>query len=82
MIIINVEVPVLDKKYDVRVNETVQLVKIRNELIDLICREEQCQVEGDRNRFLFYDVNSHRMLDLSLSAYENNLKTGQSVILA
>jgi len=82
MIIISVEVPVLDKKFDVRINENIQLVTIRNELLDLICREEQCQIEGDSNRFLLYDVRAKKVLNLSLSAYENNLKTGQSLILA
>lgn len=81
MIIISVEVPVLDKRYDVRINETIQLNRIRAEFIDLICREEQCRLEGDINRFLFWDLKSQKMLDHSVSAFENNLKTGSTIIL-
>ena len=80
MIILEVEVPILGKKYDFQIDEETPLGEVKEEITELICRKEQCTLNGETGRLLLYLPDGKR-LNQALSARECALFTGDSVIL-
>ena len=48
MILVDVEVPVMGKTYDVQIDETVPVKEIAGQIRDMICLQEQCVFLGGR----------------------------------
>ena len=46
MILVDVEVPVMGKTYDVQIDETVPVKEIAGQIRDMICLQEQCGILG------------------------------------
>ncbi|MCI8667679.1 MAG: hypothetical protein HFG82_13610 [Dorea sp.] len=81
MIIIDVEVPLLDKKYDVQIDESIPVYEVKEEITDMICRKEQCVLVGKIERLLIWDMQSGKRLDEKLTAWESGLVTGSRLML-
>ncbi len=82
MIIVKVSVPSMEKEYDFQIDEDVVMFEIRNEIIDMICRRNQCEMKGDRSRIMMWDAETKKMIDFTLSAAENGLRSGSALVLA
>ena len=67
MIIVNVFIPLMDKEYEFKLNEDIPVCWIIEEITSLICQKEQ------------YVLST---LSVSLSLYENDIKSGDRLILA
>ena len=80
MIIVEIEVPVMGKKYDFQIDENVPLYEVKEEIAEMICRKEQCQIKGDLKRMLIW-TQSGRELSQMRSARENGLRTGSQILL-
>ncbi|MDO4617064.1 MAG: EsaB/YukD family protein [Lachnospiraceae bacterium] len=80
MIIIEIEVPMIGKKYDFQIDEALPLREVKQELVDLICRKEQFALQGDQNRLLLWSRDG-RLLDDGRSSAANGLRTGDSLLL-
>lgn len=81
MMIVEIEVPALDKKYDFQIDEEMPLAEIRQEAAEMICRKEQYAMTGDVERLLMWDAIRGTKLRLEQSAYENGLRTGSRILL-
>ena len=48
MIILEVEIPIMGKRYDFQIDEYVPLGEVKKEITDMICRKEQCPLQEIR----------------------------------
>lgn len=80
MIIVEVEIPIMGKRYDFQIDENVPLYEVKEEIIEMICRKEQCLFEGDVERMLIWTRDGRR-LSQENSAKENGLRTGSQIMV-
>lgn len=81
MIFTEVYVPALDKKYDFKLNEDVAVSVIIEEITSLICQKEHCELNGYISELLLFRDSDSKVLSLSTTLYENDIKTGNKLIL-
>jgi len=81
MIIIDVEVPLLDKKYDVQIDENIPLYEVKEEITEMICRKEQCRLVGEIDRLLIWNMQSGHRIAEEQTAWESGLVTGSMLLL-
>lgn len=81
MIIVDIEVPVMGKRYDFQIDECVPLCEVKEEVVEMICQKEQCRLFGEENRLLMWNAQSGKRLDQAQSAQENGLMTGSRILL-
>lgn len=80
MIIVEIEVPIMGKRYDFQIDENVPLYEVKEEITDMICRKEQCTLKGDLRRMLIWTQDG-REISQECSAQENGLRTGNQIML-
>ncbi len=82
MIIVKVEVPIMGQEFDFQIDENIPLQEVQSEIADMICRREQCRLDGMDSRLIFWDKKRSLMLRREKTAYENGLETGSELLLA
>ncbi len=82
MIIVNVEIPMLGQMLDFQMNENIPLYEVQEEIVDIICRKNSCELIGKEERILLWDAERRIMLDRKLTGSENGLLSGSHLILA
>lgn len=80
MIIVEIEVPVMGKRYDFQMDEDVSLHEVKKEIVEMICRKEQCPLKGDLNRLQIWSPDGHEIRQ-EYPARENALRTGSRIML-
>lgn len=81
MIIVEVEVPMLDKQYDFQIDETISLAEIKSELVMMICQKEQYPPVGDLNRLMLWSMQRGVRLAEERTAEEIGLRTGDRICI-
>ncbi len=81
MITVEIEIPMMGKLYDFRIDEEVPLYEVKTEVTEMICQKEQCAVQGDVERLLMWNAQNHTQLMQDQNAQENGLKTGSRILL-
>ncbi len=81
MIISEIYVPILDKRYEFRLNEDVLVCWIIEEIVSVICQKEQFDLPEIKNKFLLYKSETMQILSNNLSLYENGINTGDLMVL-
>lgn len=81
MITVEIEVPMMGKQYDFRIDEDVPLCGVKTEITEMICQKEQCTVLGNVERLLMWNAQNHMQLMQDRSAQENGLRTGSRILL-
>ena len=82
MIIIKVEVPIMGQEYDFQIDETVPIYEVQEEITEMICRRQQCRLDGMEHRLILWDRKRNLMLCREGSARDNGLETGSELLLA
>ncbi len=82
MIIINVEIPIMGKDYDFQIDENVPLYEAQEEIAEMICRRQQCRMNGQEHRLILWDKKRNLMLRREGTALENGLETGSELLMA
>lgn len=80
MIIVEIEVPIMGKRYDFQIDESVPLCEVKEEIAEMICRKEQCALQGNLQRMLIWGQDGRR-LSQEDSAQENGLRTGSRIMI-
>ena len=80
MIIVEIEVPIMGKRYDFQIDEDVPLYEVKDEVAEMICRKEQCRLQGDLRRMIIWTPDG-RALRRECTARENGLRTGSRILL-
>lgn len=81
MIIVEVEVPMMDKQYDFQIDGEIPLKEVKSEIIAMICQKEQCLMEGDAEMLFLWDAQSKVRLSEEKTAVENGLLTGSRILM-
>lgn len=81
MITVEIEVPVIGKQYDFRIDEDALLFRVREEIVGMICQKEQCCLSGSLNRLVMWNAESKRKLEPTKSVQENGLLAGSRLLL-
>lgn len=76
MILVDVEVPVMGKTYDVQIDETVPVKEIAGQIRDMICLQEQCGILGGQENLTLWDVQRQQCLMGEHTAKEYEITTG------
>jgi hypothetical protein len=82
MIIIKVEVPIMGQEYNFQIDETVPIYEVQEEITEMICRRQQCRLDGMEHRLILWDRKRNLMLRREGSARDNGLETGSELLLA
>ena len=81
MIIVNVDVPMLGETMDFQIDENTPVYEAQEEMIDIICRKNSCELIGDEQRMLLWDVERRVLLRRDKTVAENRLMTGSHLVL-
>ena len=81
MIIVNVDVPMLGQTLDFQMDESIPLYDVQEEMVDIICRKNSCELIGEEQRMLLWDAGRGILLDRKASGAENGLLSGSHLIL-
>lgn len=81
MIIVTVEVPIMENDFDFQIDEDVPFFLVHREMINLICVQNQCEMEGDIDDLIVWDKKRKIQIDMSRTPYENGLETGSELIM-
>ena len=82
LIVVTVAVPIMDISYDFQIDEDVPFKIVRNELADMISRDNKCSIEGDVHELMIWDRRRNVLLDMERTGYENGLETGSELVMA
>lgn len=81
MILVEIYVPSVDRIYEFKLNEDIAVSVITDELCSVICQKEQCGVKGDKSDMLLFHKESKRILLPARSLFENNIRSGDRLVL-
>lgn len=81
MILIDLEVPVMKKKYDFQIDENIPIQEIAVQMRDMICIQEQCGILGSTEDLTLWDKKRKRVLPRNATVLDCELKTGDSFLL-
>lgn len=82
MILVEVMVPSLERRYDFELEETVTLDVLIQEMIGAIMQEEHCQCFGEGDQALqLYSQASERRLPMDGTLHRCGVVNGQCLIL-
>lgn len=81
MVLLDIFVPALDRRYDMSVDETAKVSMIIEEMANVICQKEQCTLEGPLEEMCLADCDKRIffMPDRCLDVY--GVKNGDKLIL-
>ena len=81
MIIVNIDVPILGQTLDFQMDENIPMYEVQEEIVDIICRNNSCELIGEEQRLLMWDAERNILLQRDKSGSENGLKSGSHLIL-
>ena len=81
MILVDVTVPSLEKIFEFKLNEDVPVSIVTDEIISVVCQKEKCGLQGDKNNMMLLKLENREILDMDRSLYQNNVNTGDNLIL-
>ena len=82
MIIVNVEIPIMGENYDFQIDENAPIYEVQEEIVEMICRRQQCGLDGLEHRLLLWDKKRSLMIRREASAKDNGLETGSELLMA
>ncbi|MFT3952513.1 MAG: hypothetical protein QM689_11325 [Oscillospiraceae bacterium] len=81
MKIIEVYVSAVDRTYDFKLDENVPLYLLAEEICEMVCQKEQCNIQGDTNELLFYRNSSNGVASMHRTIHEIGIRTGEKLTL-
>lgn len=62
MILVDIYVPALEKKYDFQLDECAPLNEVCQEICEQICQKEQCGMDGNSDMLTLWNYKSREIL--------------------
>ena len=81
MILVDIVVPSVDKIYDFMLDETVPIFIVIDEIVDMVCRKEQCSISGDKEKLMLCSLEGQTILDKKRTLKEYGIINGKRLIL-
>lgn len=81
MIYVDISVPGFDRVYDFNLDECAGIGVIMDEIIEMICKKEQCVLTGNMKEMLLVSIEGQCILKRSKTLKECGVHTGSKLIL-
>lgn len=81
MIIVDIEVPSIERKYQFSVEEQVSVETLIAELAEVICQKEQCTLKGDIAKMCLCSGESRRILDRKRTLSQQKITNADQLLL-
>ena len=81
MILVDIDVPVMGKRYDFQIDENMQLGMVARQIRDMICLQEQCAFTGKDEDLMLCGPSGRRILPPERTAGDCGITTGMSLVL-
>lgn len=81
MVFVEVAVPVFDQVYDFKVEQREKVRKVLYNMITKICQKENCNMEGDWEKVLLWNVDQKRILPRDWTIGECGIENGTRLLL-
>lgn len=81
MILVDLYVPSMSNNYECRLDETVPIANIIENVTELICQKEHCEFKGDMDNLCLYVCRQESAMSRSSSLNDNGIKDGEKLIL-
>ncbi len=81
MIMVDVYVPAMDREYDFRLNQDVEICRIIEEISEMIAGKEHSEIVGNREELMLCDRRNGRILDRNKTLSTCQIQTGSSLLL-
>ena len=81
MILIDIYMPVMNKKYNFQVDESALIGDVLFQIKDMICLQEQCIIAGNPDELMLWDKEKKIQLSLEATLEDYEIKTGSRFLL-
>ena len=81
MIIVDVEVPSIKRKYQFSLEEQVPVETVIAEIVEVICQKEQCSLKGDAGDLFLCSKESRRILDRRATLAQQGILSADRLLL-
>lgn len=81
MILVQIEVPSLDRQYQFNLDESVRVETIIAEVVEVISQREQCRLTGEVSGLSLCSKEREIILDRGKSLFDQGIKKADTLIL-
>lgn len=81
MILVDVTVPSVEKTYDFNLDENAQITLVLEEIVEMICQKEHCNLIGDKENLLLCRYDGQVVLNKQMSLSECGIVDGNKLLL-
>ncbi len=81
MILVDVAVPSVEKKYDFRLDENAQIAMVIEEIAEMVSQMEQCTIVGNREKLMLCQYGDPAILDRHATLQDYGIKSGSRLLL-
>lgn len=81
MILVDVYVPSFDSTYDFQLDEDVKIGLLIEEMGEMVCRREHCQINGKMENLLLCSLDTREIIPKHLTLSKYGIKAGARLML-
>lgn len=81
MILVEIEVPVLEKRYDFKLDVEEKVGELIKEMLRIICQSEHCVLQEKSHPFLLGDLERHILFHPERRLEDYEVETGSRLVL-
>ncbi len=81
MILVDVFVPSLNNNYEFQLDEHVNVGGVIEEIAEMICQKEQCNIVGARDKLILCKCRGEKIMDNATTLEQNKVIDGDRLIL-
>ena len=81
MILVDIFVPSVDRKYNFSLNEGIDVSSIIKEVVEMIAQKEQTRLSGDLDKMLLYNMGDETPLNSHATLVDCGITTGNTLML-
>lgn len=82
MITVMVYSVMFETEYEFRIDDDTDISEIVEEIGEMICQREQCELSGDPSRFMLFSKQKKIVLDSKATLRDYGIKNGDSLFFA
>lgn len=81
MILVDVYVPSVNSTYDFQLDEEVRIGLLIEEIGEMVCRREHCQLDGKMEKLLLCSMDNREIIPKQTTLLKYGVKTGARLML-
>lgn len=81
MVLVDVYVPSVNNTYDFQLDEDVRIGMLIEEIGEMVCRSEHCQLDGRMEKLLLCSMDNREIISKRTTLKEYGVKNGAKLML-